>query len=77
MRKVSLLMSAALMFGVIGCGGKDGPAEPVKLSAEQIEAANQEQKKAEDAERAHQRADPGSRKGSTDSAEEEERRRSR
>lgn len=72
MRKFSLLMFAALTLGVIGCG-KDGPAEPAKLSAEQIEAANLEQKKTEDEERAHHKGDR-SNKRPVNSVEEEERR---
>jgi hypothetical protein len=74
MRKLSLLTLAGLTLGVVGCGGKNGPAEPVELSVEQIEAANQEQKKVEDAERAHQRADPSSSKRPVDLIDEEVRR---
>lgn len=74
MRKLSLMMFAVTALGIIGCGRKNGPAEPAKLSAEQIEAGNKDQKKADDEEAAHRKADPGNKKGFTNSVDEEERR---
>jgi hypothetical protein len=72
MRKLFLLFAVIVLAGS-GCG-KRGPADPASLTPEQIEAANQEQKKANDAEKAHQKADPGDKKGSANSVDEEERR---
>jgi hypothetical protein len=75
MRRLSLLLFVVLTLGGGGCG-KNGAADPANLTAEQIEAANKEQKKANDAERAHQKANPGNKKGSANdkSVDEEERR---
>ena len=72
MRKLSLMLFAAMTLGLIGCGGKDGPAEPASLSQVQIEAANREQKQAEDEEKAHNKADRKVNKRPVDSVDEEE-----
>jgi hypothetical protein len=72
-RKLSLLVIAALTLGGAGCG-KGGPAGPPNLTQEQIEAGNKEQKKVDGEERAHQKAEPAAKKGPGNSAEDEERR---
>jgi hypothetical protein len=72
MRKVSLLLFAALTLGGVGCG-KSTPPGPPNLTPEQIETGNREQKKVEGEERAHQRTDPGNEKRSGNSVDEERR----
>ena len=62
MRKLSLLLFAGLTLGGAGCG-KDGPTAPPSLTPEQIEAANQEQKKVDGEEKSHLKADPANKKG--------------
>lgn len=64
----------ALALGVTGCGGKNGPAEPAQLSAEQLDTAKAEQKRAEDEEKANYKADPTYKKAPVNSVDEEERR---
>lgn len=74
MSKLFQLVLLATFFGSIGCSSKHGPADPANLSPEQVEAANQEQKKASDSERVQHKNDPSYKKGSGNSADDEERR---
>lgn len=74
MRQLSMILFAVAMLGTVGCSSKIPPAEPANLSPEQLEAAKQEQKKAGDSERAHQKADSSYSKDPSNSVDEEERR---
>lgn len=71
MRNRSFLLFAVLALGGGGCGGKNTPDGPPSLTPDQIEAANREQKKADDEERAHRKTDPSDKKGYSNSVDEE------
>ena len=77
MRKLSRILFVATILGAIGCSSKHGPAEPANLSPEQLEAANQEQKKATDSERVNHKTDSSYKKGSIDASIDDEARRAK